>query len=37
MQWSNMISESDMNYCSGVQSIFKTHKDSEDDSEKIRV
>ena len=36
MQWSDMISESDLNYCSSVQSIFKTHKDSEDDNEKIR-
>ena len=32
-----MISESDLNYCSSVQPIVKTHKDYEDDNEKIRV
>ena len=37
MQWSNMISESELNYCSSVQPIVKTHKDYEDDNEKIRV
>lgn len=37
VQWSNMISESDLNYCSSVKSILKTHKGFEDDSERLEL